>query len=209
MKIDLYTQTGAKKGTVEASDKMFKAPVNEELIRLAVLRQLDNARQSNAHAKTRGEIRGGGRKPWKQKGTGRARVGSTRSPLWRHGGVIFGPRNNRNYSKDMPAKERRAALFGSLSQKAAGSGIFALDEFKVKAPKTKEFTALMSKLPVKRSLLVVLAERDAALEKSTANLPNVKVILVNYLNIHDIFSHEKVMFMENALKKAEKLFIKS
>ena len=138
MKIDLYQQSGVKKGSVEVSDKMFKAPINEELIRLAVLRQLANARQSNAHSKTRGEIRGGGRKPWRQKGTGHARPGSSRSPLWRHGGVVFGPRNVRNYKKDMPAKERRAALFSSLSKKAADEGVFALDSFKVKAPKTKE-----------------------------------------------------------------------
>ena len=208
MKIDLYQQSGVKKGSIEVSDKMFKAPINEELIRLAVLRQLANARQANAHTKTRGEIRGGGRKPWRQKGTGRARQGSSRSPLWRHGGVVFGPRNTRNYEKNMPAKERRAALFASLSKKAADEGIFALDAFKVKAPKTKEFAALMSKLPVKRSLLIVIAEKDALLEKSVANIPNVKVILADYLNIHDVFKFEKVMFMEEAIKKAEKLFLK-
>jgi len=208
MKIDLYTQAGSKKGSVEVSDKMFKAPLNEELIRLAVVRQMANARQANAHVKTRGEIRGGGRKPWRQKGTGHARQGSTRSPLWRHGGVAFGPRNVRNYSLSMPVQARRQALFSSLSQKTGDDNVFALDEFKVKAPKTREFAAMLKKLPAARTLLVVIAEKDKNLEKSAANIPNVKIILADYLNARDILNHDKIMFMEPAIKKAEKLFLK-
>ena len=111
MKIDLYTQSGEKKGTVDVSDAMFKVVVNDELIRLSVIRQLANRRHVNAHVKTRGEVRGGGKKPWRQKGTGRARFGSSRNPIWRGGGVAFGPRNVRNFSLDMPKKARRSALF--------------------------------------------------------------------------------------------------
>jgi len=207
MKIDLYTQAGEKKGTVDVSDVMFKAPVHEELVRLALIRQMSNARQPIAHTKTRGEVRGGGRKPWRQKGTGRARFGSTRNPIWRSGGVAFGPRNVRNFNKNMTKKARRAALFSLLSQKAGDSQIFALNKFELKTPKTKDFTTMMSKLPVERSLLVVAGEKDANLEKSASNLSDVKVILVNYLNPHDLLKYEKVMFLESALKKAEELFL--
>ncbi|MBU1017813.1 50S ribosomal protein L4 [Patescibacteria group bacterium] len=208
MKLDLYQQSGDKKGTIDASDKLFAAPVNDELMRLALVRQMSNARQANAHVKTRGEVRGGGKKPWRQKGTGRARFGSSRNPIWRSGGVAFGPRNVRNYDKQMPKKARRAALFSGLSQKVSSQAVFALDKFEVKTPKTKDFKSLFDKLPVERSLLVVLGERDINLEKSAANLPNVKIILVDYLNLHDLLKYEKVMFMESALKKAEELFLK-
>jgi large subunit ribosomal protein L4 len=208
MKLDLYQQSGEKKGTITVSDKMFGAPINEELMRLALMRQLSNVRQVSAHTKIRSEVRGGGKKPWRQKGTGRARFGSTRNPIWRGGGVVFGPRNERNFEKNMPKKARRAALFSGLSQKANEKQIFALDKFEVKEPKTKEFKALVEKFPVKHSLLIVVAEKDVNLEKSANNLPNVKVILVDYLNLHDLLKYEKVMFIESAFKKAEELFLK-
>ena len=208
MKIELYQQSGTKKGDVTISDKMFAIPVNEELMKLSLVRQLANGRQASAHVKHRGEVRGGGKKPWRQKGTGRARFGSTRNPIWRSGGVAFGPRNTRNFTKQMPKKARRAALFSGLSQKASEKSIFALDKFEVKEPKTKDFVEMMGKLPVERSLLVVVAEKDLNLEKSASNLPNVKVLLVDYLNLHDLFKYEKVMFLEPALKKAEELFLK-
>lgn len=208
MKLDLYQQSGEKKGTVDVSDKIFAAPINDELMRLALIRQLSNARQANAHVKTRSEVRGGGKKPWRQKGTGRARFGSSRNPIWRHGGVAFGPRNNRNYEKQMPKQARRNALFSALSQKTADQNIFALDQFQAEVPKTKDFVTLLKKLPMNRSLLVVLAAKDASLEKSASNLPNVKTILVDFLNLHDLLKYEKVMFMESALKRAEELFIK-
>lgn len=208
MKLDLYEQSGKKKGTSDASDQIFAAPVNEELMRLALIRQLANARQATAHVKTRGEVSGGGKKPWRQKGTGRARFGSSRNPIWRSGGVAFGPRNVRNFSKAMPKKARRAALFSGLSQKASSKDIFVLDKFESKVPKTKEFAQLFEKLPVERSLLVVLDKKDLNLEKSASNLPNVKTILVDYLNLHDLLKYEKVMFIEGALKRAEELFLK-
>lgn len=208
MKIDLYEQSGVKKGTVDVSDSMFKVVVNDELIRLSMIRQMANRRQASAHVKTRGEVRGGGRKPWRQKGTGRARFGSSRNPIWRGGGVAFGPRNVRNFSLDMPRKARRSALFSCLSQKAADGQVFALNEYKVDKPKTKEFAAMVEKLPKGRSLLLVLEKKDAVVEKSANNLPNVKTILVDYLNPHDLLSHENVMFMEASIKRAEELFLK-
>lgn len=208
MKLDLYQQSGEKKGTVDVSDKLFGAPVKDELMRLALLRQMAHVRQTNAHAKTRGEIRGGGKKPWRQKGTGRARFGSSRNPVWRGGGVAFGPSNAQSYKKMMPKKARRAALFSGLSQKAGDKSVFALDKFEVKVPKTKDFETMLKKLPVERSLLVVMGEKDINLEKSVSNLPNVKTILVNYLNLHDLLKYEKVMFLESAIKQAEELFLK-
>lgn len=207
MKIDLYTQAGQKKGTADASDAMFAAKVNDELVRLAVIRQLANGRQASAHVKHRGEVRGGGRKPWRQKGTGRARVGSSRNPVWRSGGVAFGPRNTRNYTLNMPKKARRAALFSCLSQKATDKQVFALEGYVAKEPKTKEFAELVAKLPEGRNLLVVLDQKNDVLEKSARNLPNVKTILVNYLNPHDLLRFENVMFLEASLKKAEELFL--
>ncbi len=208
MKIDLYEQSGSKKGSVDVSDAMFKVVVNDELIRLSVIRQLANRRQAGAHVKTRAEVRGGGKKPWRQKGTGRARFGSSRNPIWRGGGIAFGPRNVRNFSLDMPKKARRSALFSCLSQKAADSKVFALDAYKAKAPKTKDFAAMVEKLPAGRSLLIVLDKKDEVLEKSASNMPNVKTILVDYLNPHDLLSYDNIMFMEPSLKKAEELFLK-
>jgi len=208
MKLDLYTQKGEKKGTVDVPDAMFKAKINEDLVTLAVLRQTANARQSVAHTKSRGEVRGGGQKPWRQKGTGRARFGSSRNPIWRAGGVAFGPTNEMNYDKRMTKKARRVALFSCLSAKAGDNAVLALDKFEIKEPKTKEFAQMITKLPVKRSLLVVLSEKDVNLKKSASNLPNVKTILVNYLNPHDLLKYEKIMFLESAIKKAEELFLK-
>jgi len=208
VKIDLYTQAGEKKGTVDVSDKMFKAPINDEAVRYALLRQLANARRPIAAVKTRADVRGGGKKPWKQKHTGRARFGSSRNPVWRKGGVAHGPSTERNFSMRITKKASRAALFSILSQKASEDAIFVLENFEVKIPKTKEFTKMMSKLPVKRSLLIVLDAKNANFEKSSGNVPNVKSILVNYLNPHDLLKYEKVMFMKPALKKAEELFLK-
>ncbi len=208
MKIDLYQQSGEKSGSLEVSDKMFAAPVNEELMRLVLTRHLANARQANANTKTRGEVRGGGRKPHKQKHTGKSRQGSSRSPVWPGGGIAFGPRSNRNFTLKIPRTAARSALFSGLSQKASEKTIFALDKFEAKTPKTSLFMSLLKKLPVKRSLLVVMSEKDLNLEKSVRNLPNVKTVLVDYLNLHDLFKYTNVMFMESALKRAETLFLK-
>ena len=208
MKLDLYQQSGEKKGTVEASDKLFKASIKEELMRLVLIRQLANARQATACTKTRGEVRGGGHKPMKQKHTGRARQGSSRSPVWPGGGIAFGPRGNRNFTLKITKSAARGALFSALSQKAAAHAVIALDKFDVKVPTAKAFASLVKKLPVERSLLVVMSEKNIGLEKSVRNLKNVKTVLVDYLNLHDLMKYTTVLFMEPALKKAEALFVK-
>lgn len=206
MKADLYTQTGEKKGQVELAKEFFEVPFNADLIHQALLRQHANARNPIAHVKQRGEVNGGGRKPYRQKGTGSARQGSRRSPNYKGGGVVFGPRNTRNFEVDMPKKQRRKALFSALSVKAKGGEIFALENYEAKEVKTKPFAEMIKKLPVERNVLVVIPEKNETVQKSSANIPNVKTILVNYLNIADLQKYRKIMFMKDALTKMSEVF---
>lgn len=207
MKIDLYTQSGEKKGQLDVSDKMFNCPVNAEVIRLALVRQQANERRAVAHTKTRGEVSLSTRKLYRQKGTGRARMGGANNPLRRGGGISFGPRNTRNFTLRMPQKERRLALYSLLSQKAAHQSILALESYEAKVPKTKDLAQLLKKLAIQKTALVVLPKKQMVLEKSAANLPHVKTILVNYLNPFDLLKYEKVLFLVDSLKKAEELFL--
>jgi len=205
--LDLYTQTGEKKGSVQVSDVLFKAPLNEELMRLAVVRQLANSRQAGAHTKTKAEVSGGGKKPWRQKGTGRARAGSIRSPLWRGGGIIFGPRSNRNFTLRMNKKAVRGAMMSALSQKAAEGSVFVLEGYEAKGPQTKTFAKVLQRLPQHRSLLVVLSKKDDVLEKSARNLPAVKTLTAAYLNTYDLLRFDKIMFLADSIKAAEDCFL--
>ncbi len=208
MDIDLYTQSGTKNGTVSLPKEIFEVPFKKDLIHQALIRQLSNQRRSTAHAKKRGEVRGGGRKPYAQKGTGRARQGSIRSPQWRGGGVVFGPRNVKNYYKDMPKTQRRAALFSALSEKAREDGIIALEGFNATAPKTKTFAELLKKLPIDRDVLIVIPGKDVIVQKSSSNIPNAKTILVNYMNIKDLQKFKKVLFFKDSIDKLKEVFLK-
>lgn len=205
MKVDLYTQTGEKKGQVELKKEFFEVPYNEDLIHQALVRQHANKRIAIAHTKTRGEVRGGGRKPFRQKGTGSARQGSRSTPNLRGGGVVFGPRNDRNFTVDMPKKQRRKALFSALSVKAKADQIIALESYEGEV-KTKAFADLIKKLPVDRNVLVVIPEKNEVIQKSTSNLANAKTIIVNYLNIADLQKYRKVLFLKDALPKMEEVF---
>ncbi len=206
MKIALYNQKGEKKGELEASEQIFGTKFNEDLIHQALVRQLSNARLGMiSHTKTRAEVRGGGRKPFRQKGTGRARQGSTRSPQQVGGGVALGPRNNSNYKKDMPKKQRRIALFSALSAKMSDNKVIALDKYEGEI-KTKPFMEMLHKLPIEKDVLLVMSEKDTTIQKSSNNLPFVKALLVNYVNIADLQKYDTVLFMEEALKKMEELF---
>ncbi|HMR01149.1 MAG TPA: 50S ribosomal protein L4 [Candidatus Gracilibacteria bacterium] len=206
-KVALYNQKGDKKGDVTVSDAIFAAKFNEDLIHQALVRQLANARLGMiAHTKTRAEVRGGGRKPFRQKGTGRARQGSTRSPQQIGGGVAHGPRNNRNFKKDMPKKQRRLALFSALSAKLGENKIIALDKYEGEV-KTKPFAEMLKKLPIEKEVLVVVAEKNELIQKSSSNIPFAKSLLVNYLNIADLQKYDTVLFEEAALKKIEEVFI--
>lgn len=207
--IDLYTQTGEKKGTVKVDDKMFAVEnCNHTLIQEALVRQEANARQNIAHSKSRGEVRGGGAKPHPQKGTGRARQGSSRNIHMRGGAVCFGPKNVRNFSKMMPKKQRRKAMFSALTLKHKDGEVIALEKYENKEAKTKIFSEMISKLDLKRSLLIVVPEKNEQIELSCRNLPKIKVILSHNLNVKDILSYKNVMFLKEALTKAEEVFCK-
>ncbi|PIR55315.1 50S ribosomal protein L4 [Candidatus Peregrinibacteria bacterium CG10_big_fil_rev_8_21_14_0_10_36_19] len=208
MKVDLYTQKGEKKGQLELPKELFEIPFNKDLVHQALVRQLANKRLSTAHSKTRGEIRGGGRKPFKQKGTGNARQGTIRAPHMRGGGVVFGPTNERNYEKDMPKKQRRKALLSALSLKATENQIIALEGYKLDSPKTKDFAALIQKLPITRNVLVVIPEKDMVVQKSSSNLSNAKTILANYLNIHDLQKYRTILLFEESINKLKETFAK-
>lgn len=207
-KITLYNQQGEKTGDVQVSDAIFGAKFNQDLVHQALVRQQANARVSEiTYTKTKGEVRGGGKKPYPQKGTGRARQGSIRNPHWKGGGVAFGPKNDRNYSQMMPKKQRRLAIFSALSAKLKDGKIIAVDKYEAKEVKTKNFMAMLHKLPIEKDVLILIPEKDATIQKSSANLPFVKTMLVNYLNIRDLQRFDQILFFEKALKKMEDLFL--
>lgn len=209
MKVDLYNQKGDKVGDLDLPKAIFEVEFNEELVHQALVRQMANKRVNLAHTKTRGEVRGGGRKPFRQKGTGNARQGTIRAPHMKGGGVTFGPRNNRNFSKDMPKKQRRKALFSALSEKARNKEVMALETYEVKAPKTKEFAAMIAKMPIERNVLIVLPSKNEMVEKSAGNLPNVKTITAGYINIHDLQKYQSILFLKDAVAKMEEVFCKA
>lgn len=209
MKIDLYDNKGAKAGDVAVSAAIFGAKVNPDLMHRAVVMRLANARNPIAHTQTRGDVAGTTKKAFRQKGTGNARRGALKTTLLRGGAPSHGPKNNANFSKAMPKKERRAALFSSLSAKAGAKSVFALDKFASKLPKTKDFVSLLEKLPQGKKYLFVLTKEDDVLKKSLANVPNVNAIHVSYLNPYDVLQAEQVCFLKDSLSKLEEIFLAS
>jgi large subunit ribosomal protein L4 len=207
MKFDLYDNTGTKKGDVDAPKEIFEAKINPDLMHRAVVMRLSNRRLNIAHAQTRGEVTATTAKAFRQKGTGRARRGAKTTTLLRGGAASHGPRNVQNFVKAMPQKERRAALFSSLTTKAKEKAIFSLEGFGAKEPKTKAFVELLGKLPEAKKYLFVLPERDDVLRKSVSNIPNVKTILASYLNPFDALWAEKICFVGDSLQKAEETFL--
>lgn len=207
MKIDLYAQTGEKSGTIELPKEIFEVPFNKDLVHQALIRQLANRRVAIAHTKTRAEVRGGGRKPFKQKGTGNARQGTIRAPHMRGGGIVFGPRKNRNFSKDMPKKQRRLALFSALSEKARNNEIIALEGYKTEEPKTKPFVEMLKKLPIEKDVLIVIPEKDKNVQKASNNIQNVKTILAPYVNIQDLQRFQKIILFKDSIDKLKETFL--
>ena len=199
MKVDVFNMQGQKVKTAELPPEIFEAPIKVELMHQALVRQNANARLGTHKTKTRGEVRGGGRKPWRQKGTGRARQGSTRSPIWVGGGKAHGPRP-RDYSLKMPRRMRQAALRAALSVKAADSGIVVLDELKMAQPKTREMAQVLERLIGKDSALILLASHDEAVEKSIRNLPEAKALRAGYLNIRDVLGYDRLVLPLEALE---------
>lgn len=201
MKADVFNMKGEKVKTVELPAEIFEAPINIDLMHQAYQQQMANARLGTHQTKVRGEVAGGGKKPWKQKGTGRARQGSIRSAQWVGGGKIHTP-HPRKYTQHMPIKMRRAALRSALSAKAADSGIVLIDELALVEPKTRLMAEALTALVGVSSALVVAAEKDAVYEtvmRSINNLPDAKLLLANYLNIRDILGYEKLVMPLKAL----------
>ena len=202
MKLDILTMKGKKTDQkADLSDKIFKAPVNVDLMHQAYVRQMANARLGTHKTKTRGEVRGGGRKPWRQKGTGRARQGTIRAPQWVGGGGVFTPRP-RSYEKKMPRKMRQAALRSALSVKAADKEIIVVDELKLSNAKTSEMSKTLRKLAGDKSALILIPEKNEkydAVVRSSNNITTAKTLNANYLNIRDLLGYDKLIIPIQAL----------
>ncbi|OQA40061.1 MAG: 50S ribosomal protein L4 [Chloroflexi bacterium ADurb.Bin325] len=198
MLVPIKNMAGEEVGQVELADTIFAAPVNKPLMHQALVRQLANARLGTHKVKGRSEVAGGGRKPWKQKGTGRARQGSTRAAQWRGGGIIFGP-TPRSYEQAMPRKMRRAALCSALSVKVADDKVLVLDELTLAEPKTRLMRAMLQDLTVDSTALILMADANDNVERSANNLPDVKLLRASYLNIRDLLNYDYVIIPQDAL----------
>jgi large subunit ribosomal protein L4 len=196
---------GSEGGTVDLADTLFAAPINESLIHQAVVRQMAGRRLGTADTLTRGEVRGGGRKPWRQKGTGRARQGTKTAPQWAGGGVVFGP-HPRSYEQKMPAKMRRSALRGVLSAKRADDAVRVVDGFDLDEFKTRLMAERLSGWKAEGKVLLVLAARDEKVERSTSNLQHVRVIMADSLNVVDLLEADTVVFTRDALDRAQEVY---
>jgi large subunit ribosomal protein L4 len=198
MQASLKNMQGQEVGSVELPDEIFNIEPNQVVMHQALVRQLANQRQGTHKTKTRGEIRGGGRKPWRQKGTGRARQGTIRAPHWRGGGTVFGP-SPRSYAKRMPRKMRRLALRSALSVKANAQQLVVLEDLSLAAPRTKDMDAMMDALGVERSALLLLPEANDIIELSARNLPYVKTLRANYINVRDLLGYETIVIPQQAI----------
>jgi len=208
MDAKLYSPDGASKGVTALPDELFAQPVHEHLLWLSVKRHLGNQRQGTAKVKGRGEVSGGGRKPWRQKGTGRARAGSNTSPLWPGGGRAFGP-EPRDYRTELPKKQRRAALAAALSQKASEQAVSVLESLTLEAPQTRQMAAVLKALGLyeKRTLLV-LGEADGNIVKSCRNLRNLRTTLAHQINAYELLDCEQVLLTAGGLARVKEVFIK-
>ncbi len=202
--VSVYNMEGKEVGTIELNDAVFGVEVNEHLVHMAVVQQLANNRQGTQKAKTRSEVSGGGRKPWRQKGTGHARQGSTRAPQWKGGGVVFAP-VPRDYSFKLNKKEKRAALKSALTSRVQNNKLIVVDELKLDEIKTKKFKAVLDNLKVKKAL-VVLAENDEKVVMSARNIPAVKTALTSTINVYDILKGDTLILTKDAVAKIEEVY---
>ena len=201
----ILTASGKEAGTIELAPSLFAAPVNEALIHQAVVRQLAGARLGTSDSLTRGEVRGGGKKPWRQKGTGRARQGTKSAPHWKGGGVVFGP-HPRGYELRMPAKMRRAALQGVLTGKAEDGALRVVEGFGLEEIGTKAFAERLAAWKTEGKVLVILPARDHLVERSCRNLPEVRVLLADSLNVVDLLAADTIIFTRDALARAQEVY---
>jgi large subunit ribosomal protein L4 len=200
----LYNIAGQEIGTVKLSDEIFAQEVNQAVLHTVVRAYLANQRQGTQSALTRAEVRGGGIKPWRQKGTGRARQGSTRSPQWRHGGVVFAPKP-RDYRISINKKIKRLAMKSALSAKVNDGGLIVFDALDIAAPKTKEMIKVLDAVKAGKAL-VVLPEKDEIVERASGNIPNVKTTLVGTLNVYEILKYDTLILTKDSLAKIEEVY---
>ena len=204
MKYDVLNTKGEVVGNVDLADEIFGIEPNEAAVHQTVVAYLANQRQGTQSAKTRAEVSGGGRKPWRQKGTGRARVGSSRNPVWHHGGVAFAPKP-RDYSQHVNKKVRRLAMKSVFSAKAADKELFVLDELSFEAPKTKQMVEVLDSLKVKKAL-VVLPENDMNVYKSVSNIPGADCTTVGTLNVYDMLLYDNMIITKASLEKIQEVY---
>ena len=204
MKISVYNMEGKEVGKIDLSDSVFGVEVNEHLVHMAVVQQLANNRQGTQKAKTRSEVSGGGRKPWRQKGTGHARQGSTRAPQWTGGGVVFAP-VPRDYSFKLNKKEKRAALKSALTSKVNDNKLIVIDELKLDEIKTKKMAQVLKNINAKKAL-VVMNEKDDNVILSTRNIADAKTALTNSINVYDVMNAGTVVLTKDAVAKIEEVY---
>jgi large subunit ribosomal protein L4 len=203
-KVALLNQTGSNVGEIELNDSVFGIEPNQHVLFDAVIMQRASLRQGTHKVKSRSEVAGGGRKPWRQKGTGRARQGSIRSPQWRGGGIVFGP-TPRSYAYKLPKKVRRLAIKSALSSKVIDNNIVVLEDLAFNAPKTKEMTAVLKGLSVEKKALIVTADNNENVALSARNIPGVTVVTANGVNVLDVLNHEKLIMTKEAVQKVEEV----
>lgn len=213
MKTSLYNQKAEVIGDIELNSKIFEVKPNAHLLAEATRIHMSNSRQGTSNTKTRGEVSGGGKKPWKQKGTGRARAGSTRSPIWRHGGVTFGPRANRNWELKINKKAKTQALFMTLSDKAKENQFIVVDQINLDKAKTKEILKVLQGLQssvstLGKKQLLVLPKKDDKLVRSAKNLPFVTAVLASSLNLVDVLKADSMIVLKDSLGVIEKTYLK-
>lgn len=204
-KVDLYNMKGETVGQIELKDEIFGIDVNNNAMHLAVQNQLANKRQGTQSTKTKSEVRGGGIKPWKQKGTGRARQGSIRSAQWIKGGIVLGPKP-RSYSYTIPKKLKKLALKSALTSKVNGNELLVLDQLNFDSIKTKQMASVLKSLKVDSSVLIVLGGKNETVEKSARNIPGVKTAFVNTINVFDILKYDKFLITKDAVEKVEEVY---
>ncbi len=204
--IEIINKDNNSVGKTDLPDDIFGVDVRKGLLHEVVHNHLANKRQGTAATKTRGMVSGGGKKPYKQKGTGRARAGSNRSPLWRGGGTVFGP-HPRDYSYKLPKKVKWLALNSALSAKLADGEIMIIDEISVTEPKTKAVVGMLASLGLKNNVLIIVPEKNEALELASRNIPRVNVVRVNELNVFTILSHEKLLISKDAVEKMKEVYL--
>ena len=203
--VSVFNMDGKEVGKIDLNDAVFGVEVNEHLVHMAVVQQLANNRQGTQKAKTRSEVSGGGRKPWRQKGTGHARQGSIRAPQWRHGGVVFAPKP-RDYSYSVNKKVRRLAMKSAFSSKLITSDIIVLDSLHMEEYKTKAVANILNAIGVEKKALIVLPELDDKIIKSARNLKGIKTSQVNTLNVYDILNANKLVILKDAVAKIEEVY---